>query len=669
MRKIILFLTLLILSNVGSGAVIRDIYSVPSEIPPSGKFTIKVELSGVTCGLMVKFYIDDIEFSSKYVKECGDSVESSEWDLDAKPLVCGYHKLRVELIDNDKIIQSREMNLRIGNVPDIEIIPEKPNPDSEITFRFTDNETGNPIKNLNVDIYNVLEGSDSAVTYSTNTNGEFKFITSDTGRYRLIIHSSNYCGELEFWVKKKLPYDLNPKNPVVGDLISLGVPGGVGVKYIDSEGNVYPLRNVGGVNFTINEPGNYTIVMGELSRVYWSENISIEVSEKKKMMAEIEPEKCVLNSPVTIHVTSGDKSLEGAIVKITKPDGKTNSYETNSIGEIKFIPDMIGEYTVHVEKEKYQDFNKKFDVLNLFNVRLVPREPIRNQEIVLNVTDQFKMPVGEASISIEEMSGIPLITGSTNENGTFRFRLPEEREYKIIIKKKNFWGFEDRIRAYGVMSLICPDSIEVGDEINLSVIDSNGNEIQARITIERPDGIVDVVENSYKPEMVGSYKIEVTKPNYRSVSKILSVRPHPLSVNSKILGNVLRITVLSRGVPVPGISVIIDTKNEKFESKTDVNGTTEFIIKEGGKLIIGVNSVDRKDKYETKIIEKEIVKVYNPVLLIIPIIFILMVAGILIAIIETLHRRSKIGEKKTSSLGGMTQSKRRKGRYGRLSKL
>ena len=663
MKKIstVLFILILMIAvNQVSGAFIKDITTTPTDIRPGDKFTITTELTGTTCGMVVRFYIGDEEFSSRYVKDCGDSVDSAEWDLDKNPLDCGVYNLKVELVDDGNVVQTEERKLPIGNVPNIEIIPPRPNPDSEIIFRFTDNETGNRIKNLNVDIYEKKSGSESKATYSTNSNGEFTFITNRVGEYRLEIHSSKYCGSTDFFVKKKLPYDgPNPSNPVVGDLISLGVPAGVGVKYIDSEGNVYPLRNVGGINFTIEKPGEYTIVMGELSTIYWSERVPINVSEKGKMQIELEPEEPVIDKPMTIRVTSGGTNIEGADVRITMPNGDKKSYETDSVGEVKFTPIVIGEYTLHIEKRKYTTIDTKFTAQSKLNVRIIPTEPIRNQDVILNVTDQFGMPVVGASITIED-NGIPLITGSSDDNGEFKFKLPEEKEYTLIVKRDNFWDFTQNLRAYGAMSLlVSADYIEVGDKISLSVVDSEGKEITAKIVVERPDGIIDSVEgNEYIPERVGEYKIDATKTNYKSVSKKIIVNPHPLTVIPEIEGDLFRIKVTSREEPIVGITVVLRAPGgEEKELTTDATGTVKYKITGDGIFTISVNSIRINGDYESKILNRQIIKAYNPLFLIIPIIFVIIFAFIFIAIIEYLHKARERSKKKKSKLSNATSKK------------
>ncbi|HDH41468.1 MAG TPA: hypothetical protein ENG12_03585 [Candidatus Altiarchaeales archaeon] len=660
-------LILLVLASVTSAAYIRDIEIKPTSIDPQGKFSVIVELGGTTCGTQMKFFVDDKEFDSKNIGCNRDNIESDDWDLGETPLECGIHELRVELLDSGEIVQTETRSLRIGNVPNIIITPEKPSPNKDIIITFKNNDTGRPIPDLDVKIYSIKEGPSSAEEYVTDNEGEIKFISDVTGEFRLMIDDSEYCGTVNFWVKNPMPFaGPNPPDPVVGERIGVAVPGGVGVKYIDSEGKVYPLKNLGGgVNFTINKAGNYTLIAGDLSTRYWRVVKNFTVSEKARMHIEIIPEKAVVDKVLLLKVTSRGEPVENARVKITKPIGGSEEFLTNSRGEVRFTPESIGEYHYKVEKSRYATIENDFEAYNSMNIKITPDEPITDQDVTLNVTNQLGDRVDNAIIYIEDESGV-LVNGKTDIGGTFKFRLLEPKEYTLKIQKDGYWDFEEKMRIYGVISIeLYPEEIEIGDITSISVLDKQGDEISADVTVTKPDGRTETIDGkTYAPGEVGDHEIKATKEGYRSVTKTLKVNPHPLDIAEEVDGNRVIIRVSSHNEPVSGITFVIKTPTEEKQVVTDENGIITATIEREGDIAISANTININRNYESKTITKRIVKQYNYALLILPVLFIVVIAFITILIIDRLHReRGKIKRgglfkkgKKKSMIERSTQS-------------
>ncbi|OYT40358.1 MAG: hypothetical protein B6U86_04185 [Candidatus Altiarchaeales archaeon ex4484_43] len=656
-------LILLMLASAASAAYIRGIETKPTSIDPQGKFSVIVELGGTTCGTQMKFFVDDKEFDSKNIGCNRNDIESDDWDLEETPLECGVHELRVELLDSGEVIQTEIRTLRIGNVPNIVITPEKPNPNKDVIITFKNNETGRPISDLDVEIYSIKEGPSSVEEYVTDNKGEIKFISDVTGEFRLTIDDSEYCGTVDFWIKNPMPFaGPNPPDPVVGERIGVAVPGGVGVKYIDSEGKVYPLRNLGGgVNFTIDKAGDYTLIAGDLSTRYWSVTKKFTVSEKARMDIEIIPEKAVVDKVLLLKVTSRGEPVENARVKITKPIGGSEEFSTNPRGEVRFTPESVGEYHYMVEKSRYTTIENDFEVYNSLNIEITPDEPITDQDVTLNVTNQLGDGVDNAIIYIEDESGV-LVSGKTGIDGLFKFRLLEPKEYTLKIQKDGYWNFEEKMRIYGIISIeLYPEEIEIGDVTSISVLDKQGDEISADITVTKPDGRTETIEGkTYAPGEVGDHEIKATKEGYRSVTKTLKVNPHPLDITEEVDGDKVIIKVSSHNEPVSGITFVIKTPTEEKQVVTDEKGIITATIEGEGNITISANTIDINRNYESKTITKRIVKQYNYALLILPVLFIITIAFVTILIIDHLHKkRGKIKK------GSLFKKGKKKGVIGR----
>ncbi len=613
------------LASVASAAYIKDVETKPKDIDPNGDFTVKVDLGGTTCGTQLKIYIDGKKFCSKNIGCETEEVESDKWELDDDPLECGVHKLQVDLIDGGSIIQSKTMDLRIGNVPEITLSPSEPSPNSEMKIIFRNNETGKLITDLDVQIYKTKLGTSSTKDYSVNNQGEVKFSSDSVGQFKLIIEDPDYCGTFNFWVKKPLPFaGPFPEDPVIGERMSVSVPGGVGVKYIDSEGKVYPLRNYGGgANFTINTQGEYNLVAAELSTIYWSITKNFSVSDKSRMSAKIEPENAVTNKVVMLTVSSRGASIENIPVKIIKPIGGSETFETNVKGEIRFTPETVGTYHYKIEKARYDTLEGDFEVFDAFDMRITPGDPVVEEDILLAVRDQLGAKVDNALVYIEDASGIQ-VTESTGWNGSFRFRLPDPGEYTIKVQKEGFWNFEDTMRVYGIISMeLYPEEIETGDDVNISIKNKDGEETSAEVTVTKPDGRTQGIDGVvYTPIEVGVHKIKATKSGYREVSGELVVNPHPLDVVVRIEENSAIITAISHGEPVPGLVLFVTTPSEKKQAVTDGDGRVSALVEEEGYIIIDANNIERDERYHNNTIRREIVKRYDYSLLVLPLLLV-----------------------------------------------
>jgi hypothetical protein len=641
----------MLISVAAAAATIKSIETKPADISPKTKFSVKVTFSGEPCGTQAKFYLDDQKFSEKNIGSedggCVMDIESGEIDLVKDPVSCGIHKLRVDLVDGGNVISTKAKDLQIGNVPTITITPPQPLPQSEVSITFKDKTTGRPISDLQMQITKLITGT-APKEYSTGTDGVMKFTADTVGNYRMNLEDSNYCGTIDFRVLRKLPYDgPKPVNPVVGERIGIAVPISVGIKYIDPDGKVHPLMNLGGgANFTVEKPGQYTLVLADISTVFWRVDLNFTVSARAGMTAKVDPEKPVVNKVMVLTITSRGEPIANTPVKITKPIGGTETIETGSQGDVRFTPDVMGTYHYKVEKARFDTLEGVFDTKNAFDIKIIPREPIADQDITLNVTDQTGAKVSDAVVVVMDASGV-LVNDSTGESGSFKFRLTEPREYTIQVRKDNFWGFEDKINVFGMLNMkLSRNRIEFGESTKIVVTDANGKNMSAEVAVTKPDGRSETIKaGSYTPQKVGDYKIKVTKTGYRTVSSDLRVDPHPLNLTAKMEGKKVIVEATSHEVPVKGIMMLIRTPTEEKQVATDQNGLATAAVDREGNMTITANNITVNEEYDMRIMKRKILKQYSYPLLLIPLAFVVLSTLLIVGGIQYAHMQKDKGKK------------------------
>jgi len=195
--------------------------------------------------------------------------------------------------------------------------------------------------------------------------GKIDYYSRDTGEYQLVISDSEYCGELFFYVKRPLYYDgPTPKEPIAGDLITMAVPAGVGVRVYDANGSLYltpPTSITGGVNYTINEPGNYTVVIGDKNSVYGSANISLYVSAKASDTLDAVPEKAITGEPVLLSLKADGIPVAGATLTVEDPEGMLEDVSTDENGTYAYTPEIPGIYTVSFSDPRHLGAEIRFE--------------------------------------------------------------------------------------------------------------------------------------------------------------------------------------------------------------------------------------------------------------------------------------------------------------------
>lgn len=607
-----ILLVLLLLVPAVTGVHIRDIDVEPDdyEIDKDDKISVEVEFSGSPCNSKVLFFLDDVLFSSKNLRCDTDDIESNSWDLGEREVECGIHEIRVELFKSNEKIQTVNQTIRIGRVPEITITPERPLVDKQMIIEFIE-EDGTPARNIVVDIYRVKKGVGSAKDYDTGSDGKLKFTPKETGEYRFTIDDSNYCGSESFYVKKTLIVDgPKPSNPKIGDPVTFALSGSVGAKLVKSDGETTPLYTTisGGVNFSVDEGGTYTLVLGELSTEYWGVNKTIVIEDKADISLLIEPENPVIGRSILINTRVDGKALSGVDIEIEDQTSGIKRYTTDLNGVMNFIPDSIGLHRVYAKKKGYKESKKDFRVYNSLHVFFEPASPSPGQEVTLIAKNQLGYLIDGVNVFIPE---IP-VGGKTDNNGMFKFTPVKVGRYTVGLNKESYWDVEKELNISGLLELNLEKNVmEIGESVTILTLDENGNQVSTSIKIRKPDGSEEILDGMiYTPEEIGKYQISAGGDGYVISTKELTVNPHPLEVNTAVEGDVLVIKTVSTYGPVAGITLLLKTATKDETLVTDENGISRTSLEEGEVRIIA-NTINVNREYGIKDITQEIRREHN----------------------------------------------------------
>ncbi len=667
-RVVFCILLILSLGSYAAALSTRGITVSDDPVDYWDSFEVTAELGGDTCSLVADFYVDDFRFARQNVG-CGDNEITGKFDLDKddwelRGITCGPHKARVELLRLNTIMLNDSVDFNIGTVPDLEFTPLKPTPGKDVRVKLKDPDTGNVLKTVDVRIRDQFGGD--PVSRRTGGDGTFTFKPNVAGEYTMSVLERDYCGDIKFYIKRPMIVDgPHPENPVVNENILIAVPTGasVGVKVIDSAGELYqtvPVSYNGGANFTISDPGDYTIVVGELSTRYWSLNKTLTVSERPVPEITIAPEQPVVGKPITITVKSRDDPLQAATVAVQKPDGVEREYTTSSGGTVNYdAVTATGEYTIRVSKAKYETVSDTFEAYHGFNVVLEPESPTVQDTITMTVNDQDGNPVGDALVEIPE-AGFRRVT---DMGGRLTLNLQEPREHSIQITKDLFWDKTVQLTPYGMLSIgDCVSEFELGNSVTISVFDNFNDPITADIKVTDPDGIVRYYSSESQtitPEKPGSHVVTVSKTNYLSANTTFTVTPHPLELTSTMDSGRLFINVTSRGEGVPGLRVSVARDGTVLNGTTNDEGVVSFEMRSEGNLTVTVNQGAGNRVYEEKVVDQQVVRAYNLVLLTTPL---LLIGGITFLTILAIQlgrhyfgREWKLPERKKKKVRGKSR--------------
>ncbi|MFH1404424.1 MAG: hypothetical protein ABIH11_09165 [Candidatus Altiarchaeota archaeon] len=640
-RLILAIAVLSMLASVASAVRLKELTIDKDPIEYGKKFTLTAEISGEAVGVNAKFYIDEINYGPKVGKIDEDKIEG-EWVLDnwdRYTLKCGPHKARVELFTSSgELIDNESMGVDIGNVPKILFEPAAPLVNKDVRITLIDKKSNSQIPTVDVEVRHPQMDTISTRAF----NGVLKFKPDNTGKHTLHIDDSEYCGDLEFYAKKEMIVDgPRPESPVVGEMVVIAFPANsdIGTKIFDSGGKVYAVVRgntiAGYANFTISEPGEYILTLGDISTRYWGVNKTLIVRDKADIAIAISPETPALGLPVTISLNAGGSPLSDARVIITSPDGVSKEFTSMSDGRVTYGEGMmIGDYEVEVQKEKYATSHGGFTILNSFKVNVEPETPTVVAVTKIIVLDQNNKLVSDAVVRVLGTS----LRKMTDPEGKVEFLLNDSREYVLEVAKEGYWNTSVTVKPCGFLNIqLDKYEVEVGDDVTASVTACPDGQVAADIKIIDPDDISTISttqEKKFKAEKPGEYKIEVSKPNYISNNTLLKVSPHPLSISSSVSENErLLVKVSSRDKPVTGINVTVVSKTRTQNSVTNNQGVASFDIEGEGIVTVTANTGGNRN-YESITRKEDVARSYRILLLVVPVFVIITVSVVLIAGIQ-----------------------------------
>ncbi|MBN2250751.1 MAG: carboxypeptidase regulatory-like domain-containing protein [Candidatus Altiarchaeota archaeon] len=663
----------LVTLSVGA-ANLKHLSTDPEDVEYECRFRITTLLDGNTCGMQVKFYIDDALIDSKSVGCARDVVESSEFNPSRDNIACGYRILKAELLDKGVVIDNITKEKVIGNRPLINI-EEKPLVNNEFTIHFEDAE-GDPVDGIAVKIYNIRNGRKSAQEYSSDSGGNITFKSREVGDYHLLIEDSDYCGDTNFSVKKTLNIDgPHPANPLTGELISIAVPTGVGVKVYSEDGNQRITCNTslgGGANFTIDRAGNYTLVIGEINSMYWGRNISLYVRERLAPEFEtIPPDNIVRGKELRIKVTAQEPIPSGTRITVKSPAGDAGEFETDAEGVIRYTPSVRGSYTLNIINDNYKASEGSFEVRDLLKINTGSERNTIGEDIVLQLEDQFGNPVAGAIVSAGSD-----IRGLSGLDGRYAFKVSEPGTCVINAEKEGYWSAEKGLDICSPITLeLGSGLVEIGSALTIKALDWEGSLLDAEIYVTGPDGTGTQAQGVYTPERAGTYQVTASKEGYITASTEFIASAHPLELDVSLDGNRLNVVATSNGLPVQGIPVALDGSGVAYgEGYCDDEGLAFFDITREGLFTVVANSEGINPEYLTASAEWRITKRHDASTLLMAVAVVVLIGVAAAGTVYTLSSRGAEGKRphhRTKSADGKKkpESHFKKGGGSRLSRV
>ncbi len=633
--------------------ILKDLRTDPARPALEGKMTLVADLAGDTCNTEIRYAIDNRSLGGKNVL-CDTAEERSrELNPSKEGYACGTHTATAQIYTDGVLVDNISKDIIIGNQPVISLIGD-PVLGSEERILFKDPVTGTPVDNIRVRIYNIFEGKTSAKQYRTDANGSILFSPDYTGDHLLLIDEPDMCGELSFPVKKAYNIDgPYPPNPMVGDEVKLLLPAGVSMRVVDDAGNTYLAGNMsveGRVNFTIDAPGKYTIAIGEESAIYSVKNVSINVSDKPGSMLKSEPSKALLGGSVLVTAYSGNASIKNARLTVSSDSKGPEEYTTDSEGKIIYTPSATGVYTVSFKDPGFQESNSSFYVSGILKAGYSPGNPRTDMDVTIEVMDESNHPAQGATVSV---GGTAL--GTTGPDGKATIRITETGSHYLSVAKQDYAGDSLQLNVSSPLTVeLSSADVVLDKEISIKSHDSQNREVSAEYVIVKPDGKQVTTGSPYKPDKAGNYKISARKDNYIGASIAFIVRPRPVDMTVNLAGDDLLLNVSSRGQPVAGLHILIESSTGTIDAVTNSKGKTSVQIKDTGELIITANPGNIDPDYGTSVKNQKIVKQREISSLLVIFVVIALLALLASVIVYVTPRKDKKG--RGSSGSGQVQS-------------
>ncbi|MDD5111979.1 MAG: carboxypeptidase-like regulatory domain-containing protein, partial [Candidatus Altiarchaeota archaeon] len=385
---------------------------------------------------------------------------------------------------------------------------------------------------------------------------------------------------------------------------------------------------------------------------------SFTISAKPALSIAVNPTTSDVGKQVVIAVTSGNAPVAGASIFITKPDGTKTTLTTGTDGTKGFTPDRAGTYQAAASKDGYKDTTESFLVNSGLELQLPAASSIVfGGEITITVVDAgSKDPVANAMVS-----GTGITDGTrTDYLGQFKVRLAKSGQYNFAVLKD---GYGEGRASLVVQCTLNLKMNATGAEISQSVLakaydKEKGDYTEANFAITLPDGSSDSkTDASYVlvPEMVGSYKIAVSKANCIGEEASIDVSKRPLSIETGLKDGNIVIRTVSNGRAVSGVSVDITTPSGLKDARvSDDSGLITIVPLENGNYTITANDALYAEKTVSIERQSSALKKYWWVLLVggvLALIIILLIVLVVLFMRSRHKAESSFGKGRGSSIG------------------
>ncbi len=539
--------------------------------------------------------MDLVDGEYYYINVSSDDFNEGDlWTGNLLAYDCGSKTIKVSLGSKDiKTAKEDTADLNIdAETLRVTISPEKPTLTDKITVtvKNVDKDTleGMIVKFTRLGDDDVWGTDDRNWDDTTDSDGQVSLkLSSDFGstafsKYQVDVYdeSGDYCKyttTLDTRVSLSLS-NPDPASPMVGQAIKMRVIDqdgtavqGAKVTITKAGGvNTYTSDSQGYVTFQINATGAFD-ALATKSGYTDSTAVHFAVAEKNSLKVVLAPAKDIqAGSGVTITVSGSDGApLKGAKVSITKPDTTTEVFTSSDAGTVIYTPQNPGAYSVKAEAAQYATVILQFTAYSVFNVALSDTL-IPNKDITVTVKDASGKAVSGAAVSVAEAG----ISDTTDASGEYTFSVSTPKAYTLAVKKDGYLDYSKKFIVQGILTLnINVTEISLGEAVEISVQDSQGDTVNAKVKISKPNGAEDTLTtDEYKPALAGTYTVSASMDGYQTASDEFTVKAYPLVLKARMDGQKIVATAISNGNPVPNISISFDGTSFHETVLTDKNG-------------------------------------------------------------------------------------------------
>jgi hypothetical protein len=555
----------------------------------------------------LKIYVDDellysetetmdlVDGEYYYVNVSSDEFDEGDlWNDNLMAYDCDSHDVTVSLGSRD-IKSSKEDTAELNIDADdlrVTISPEKPTLTDKITITVKNSDKDElesmTVKFTRMGDDDAWDTDDKNWDDNTDDDGQVSLkLSSEFGstafsKYQIDVYddSGDYCKYTTTLDTRASLFLSNPdpSTPLAGQSTKMRVTdqdGGVvqGAKVtISKAGGVstYTSDSQGYVTFQINSTGAFD-ALATKSGYTDSAAVHFTVAEKNSLKITLSPSKDIqAGNAVTITVSGSDgSSLKGAKVSITKPDATTEVFTSSDSGTVTYTPQNTGHYSVKAEAALYASMTVEFNAYKVLNVALsdvlVPKT-----DITVTVTDKDGNAVAGASVSVVEAG----LTDTTDASGKYTFSVSEPKSYTLSVKKDGYVDYSKKFVIQGILTVsISKSEISLGDTVEISAKDSQGNVVPAKVKITKPNGDDETLTtDEYQPALAGAHTVTASLEGYQTAEGEFAVKTYPLVVKAKMDGQKIVATATSNGNPVPNISLSFEGTGFHETVITDKNG-------------------------------------------------------------------------------------------------